>query len=404
MATFKYFLRDGKATSSTQIVLIISDGKKIKIPSGQSVHPKHWDQKEQKVKRSLSGFADINAFLKHFVLKVESEYLKFLSSGVIPTPDQIRGTVVIKEEEPAITPEVVFKEAYDTFKEIYSHTKRPATVNKFKTLLIHLEGFCKKKKQALTFDLFDLKFYELFTIYLVNDQEHTNNTVGKVVANLKTFLNWAIDRGYPVNPIFSKFKIATEKTETVYLTEPELMAIYNLDLTGNKTLSKVRDVFCFGCFTGQRFSDIAGLREEDIKGNSWHVRTLKTKDVIEVPLNVYALEILDKYFNQNLPLPVMSNQKTNQYLKELAQKAELNELITQVRFKGSVRVQETKPKHELISTHTARRTFVTLWLEKGGRPETCMEITGHTDYKTFKKYIKITSKVKRVEMDQIWSK
>jgi integrase len=416
MATFKYFLRDSKATGSTQVVLFISDSKKIKIPSGQSIHPKHWDQKEQKVKRSLTGFADINAVLKSFAARVESAYLKFIADGIQPTPEQIREAVAIKEEQPEVLPAIVFKEAYTSFQQVYEHTKRPATVKKFKTLLIHLEGFAQYRKQPLTFESIDLKYYELFTIYLTTEREykvnnevkvkegHTNNTVGKVIANLKTFLNWAIDRGYPVNPVFRKFKVPTEKTETIYLTEAELMSLYSLDLTSNKTLSKVRDVFCFGCFTGQRFSDIAGLKKDDIKGNTWHVRTLKTKDVIEVPLNAYALEILNRYFSKDLPLPVMSNQKTNFYLKELAKLAEIGDLITQVRFRGNKRVQDMKPKHELISTHTARRTFVTLWLEKGGRPETCMEITGHADYKTFKKYIKITSKVKAVEMDQIWHK
>lgn len=77
--------------------------------------------------------------------------------------------------------------------------------------------------------------------------------------------------------------------------------------------------------------------------------------------------------------------------------------IANIKYRGSERIENALPKHDIITTHTARRTFVPLSLEKGMRPETVMAITGHKDYKTFKKYIKITSKVKNVEMNQIWS-
>ena len=78
--------------------------------------------------------------------------------------------------------------------------------------------------------------------------------------------------------------------------------------------------------------------------------------------------------------------------------------IKQTRFKGSERIETVEPKHKLITTHTARRTFVTLSLEKGMRPETVMSITGHKNYKNFKRYIKLTDKVKKIEMKRIWNK
>jgi integrase len=404
MATFKYFLRDTKAEKETPLVLIISAGKKIKVPTGESIHPKHWNQAEQKVKRSLTGFSDINATLKYLIESAESAYRKFKALGIEPTGQQIRDAIKPEQEEGLINPAELFKEAYNSFLDLYETTKQPNTHKKFKTLKLHLDNFSELKKCSLTFEAITMRFYEQFTTYLIKDLKHTNNTVGKVVMNLKTFLKWATERGYNNNQAFTKFKVPNEKADIIYLTEPELMVIYNLELSKNKTLAKVRDVFCFGCFTGQRFSDVAALKREDIKNDTWYLRTQKTKDVIEIPLNAYALEILSRYVDKDIPLPVMSNQKTNSYLKDIGELAEIKETITQVRFRGNERIEQTLPKHDFISTHTARRTFVTLWLEKGGRPETCMEITGHKDYKTFKKYIKITSKVKRVEMDQIWFK
>ena len=177
-----------------------------------------------------------------------------------------------------------------------------------------------------------------------------------------------------------------------------------MDLSHDRILERVRDAFCLGCFTGQRYSDIFNLEWSDIKNGTWYLQTKKTKDMIEIPLNDYALEILKKYKGKLRPIEPLSNVKMNENLKILAEKAEFNELHRMVSYKGNQRSETIEKKYNLISTHTARRTFVTLSLEKGMRPETVMEITGHKDYKTLKRYIKITSKVKEVEMKRIWNK
>ncbi|MGI4751272.1 MAG: hypothetical protein ACRYFB_11610 [Janthinobacterium lividum] len=117
-------------------------------------------------------------------------------------------------------------------------------------------------------------------------------------------------------------------------------------------------------------------------------------------MNRFAKEILNRNGGS---LPKMaSNQKTNDYLKELGELAEINEMVHIVKYRGVEKVEFLEPKYKFICTHTARRTFVTLCLEKGMRPETVMSITGHKDYKTFKKYIKLTDKVKMIEMNKIW--
>jgi len=180
------------------------------------------------------------------------------------------------------------------------------------------------------------------------------------------------------------------------------MKLYHYDFTGNKTFEKVRDIFCFGCFTGQRFSDIANLQRSDIKGSVWQLRTAKTKDSLEIPLNRYAIEILGKYKDQDMILPVISNQKTNFYIKQICKALGFNDIIKQTMYRGAERVVFTEPKYEYISMHTARRTFVTLALQKGMLQEVIMEITGHKDYKTFRKYVKITSKEKYTQMKAIW--
>ena len=247
------------------------------------------------------------------------------------------------------------------------------------------------------------KFYDLFKTFLIKDQHQTNNTIGKYISTLKTFLHWATDREYNSNLTFKKFKVPNENADIIYLTEQELFHIYNFILN-NKRLESVRDVFCFGCFTGARFSDVSKLTKDDIKQNAWHLRTTKTRDKLEIPLNEFALEILEKYTSQGRMLPIMSNQKINLYLKQLGKLLDINEQTTKTMYRGAEPVVLNKEKWEFISTHTARRTFVTLSLEKGMRPEVLMSITRHKDYKTMKKYLKIVSKVKETEMNSVWKR
>ena len=127
--------------------------------------------------------------------------------------------------------------------------------------------------------------------------------------------------------------------------------------------------FAFQCFTGVRYSDIENISREDIKASTWNVRTQKTHQIIEIPLNSYALSILAKYSDYPQPLPVISNQKMNDYLKELCKIAGIDEPVKTVRYKGSEPIENTYKKYEVIGTHTARRTFVCLSLQKGMKPE-----------------------------------
>jgi integrase len=152
-----------------------------------------------------------------------------------------------------------------------------------------------------------------------------------------------------------------------------------------------------------RYSDIFQLKKGNVKGEEIHFTTVKTNDKLIVPLNDYAKEILKKY---DYSLPVISNQKTNKYLKEICkiEELELDEEIVLTKKRGGEDLEFIEPKYNFISTHTARRTHVTLSLEKGMRPEVVMSNTGHKDYKTFKKYIKLIPKVKLVEMKRVWNR
>ena len=228
-----------------------------------------------------------------------------------------------------------------------------------------------------------------------------NNTANKIIQFLKSFLIWANNNSYSDNNSYKTFKGKSEANEVIYLTDDELETLYNLRLEEER-LERVRDIFVFQCVTGVRYSDIENISREDIKNSTWNVRTQKTHQIIEIPLNAYALSILAKYIEYPQPLPVISNQKMNTYLKELCKIAEINELVKEVRYQGSERIETTKKKYETVSTHTARRTFISLSLEKGMQPDVIMAITGHTTYKMMQRYLKIADKHKREQMDKAW--
>lgn len=415
--TINFYL-DNRGELSEKNILIIIRGlgnkKKLWFNTGEKIDPKHWDNSKQIAKRTYTGHPELNSYLTALKEKIKKRYRLLSLENDLITFEMVKANVesLFQIKKP-IDSKKLFYEAYKQFLEVKQIEKRHRTVQKYNTLLDHLKEFEKSKHYKIAFDKMNLQFFEKFTAYLMQDLKHSNNTIGKYISSLKTFLRWAVDRNINTHLDFIKFKVFSDKTDIVVLTEKELMNIYNLDFNSvtieDKKLSvniliKVRDVFCFQCFTGQRFSDIENLKRDDIKNDSWFLHTYKTKDIIEIPLTPLAKEILGRYKDNSQPLPVISHQKTNNLIKDVCKYAEVNEPITLVRYRGHERLETSKPKYDFITTHTARRTFVTISLEKGMKADTIMEITGHTSYKTFRKYVKITSKVKHQEMNKFWKK
>jgi len=378
------------------------DGQRLKFPTGESIESKHWNIDGQRVKKTLTGSPEINDGLDNLQETVNKLYRTAKNNNETLTTSILKDRLLIALNKIPINTEKpkVFFDYLDEFIEVNKASKRARTIQKYNTLKKHLQAFEKIKKYPLSFQSIDAKFYESYVAFYVTNLKVLNNTVGKYIGTLKTFMHWATSRGYNTGTSFEKFKATKTDADIIYLTEEELMHLYYFDLSNNKRLSQVRDSFCFGCFTGLRFSDIERVTKESVKGDELHISSYKTKESIVIPLNDFSKAILER---NEYKLHTISNQKTNEYLKELGKKAEINEPVTLVKHRGAEEVVYSEPKYNFISSHTARRTFVTLSLEKGMRPETVMSITGHKEYKTFKKYIKLTDKVKKEEMHRVWN-
>jgi integrase len=176
----------------------------------------------------------------------------------------------------------------------------------------------------------------------------------------------------------------------------------NHDLSNNKRLDQVRDIFVFSCATGYRYSDLEQLQRHHIKDDEIRLVITKTKEPSIVPLNQYSRAILEKYSEHLAPLPMISNQKLNTYIKELCELVGINEQVEIIRFRGAKRDIKIVPKYEMVSAHTGRKTFVTLSLAFGMPAEVVMKVTGHSDYKSFKRYIEVDEARKRNEMNKAW--
>ncbi len=407
MAKVSFYL-DTPNKEESQVFLRITDkGKRFLVATGEKIPTKYWNKETQRAKKTTAY--PNNPILNKFLNDLEAEANKILlqarSTQSIITKEYLKQKIntYLNGGGIKLLDKDKFFDIYSEFILLQQGKKNIQTIKIFKTQRNHLLDFQSKTRFKVTFDSIDLRFYDRLETYYYSERKALDSTWHKYLTAFKTFMNWATDRSYNKNLAYRKFKKPRlAETDIICLTDEELWRVYNLDLSKNKRLAKVRDVFCIGCFTGLRFSDIAQLKKEDVKDNYLTVRTYKTKDAVRVPLRKEAKEIINLYISSPHFLPTITNQKSNLYLKELGKVAGINDKISIVQYRGSERIEIKKPKYEFISNHTGRRTFVTLSLEAGARPEIVMEITGHKSYKTFKKYIKLTDKVVSNEMKRIW--
>lgn len=186
------------------------------------------------------------------------------------------------------------------------------------------------------------------------------------------------------------FSKPEEETENIYLNESELTAIYNLDKL-SKQLEKVRDMFLIVCYTGLRYSDLIRLTKDNITSdNTIKIKTQKTEKIIDVPIHSHVQQIFEKYDYQ-LPKPI-SNQKYNEYIKDVMKIAKINEPITKQYRKNGMLANLTESKFKFVTSHTARRSFATNAFLADVSVLSIMQITGHRTENAFMKYIKMSAK------------
>ncbi len=326
--------------------------------------------------------------------------------GAAPTPDEVRAQfneAVGRTNKAAEIQDKNLFHYFDEFtREIGSlNNWTRSTFQKWHTVRAHLEAY---KSNMMFSDLTEAGLSN-YVNHLREDKQLRNSSIGKQLDFLKWFLRWATANGVcqTLDYVAFKPKLKTTEKKIIFLDWAELMRVNDHVFTNN-TLERVRDVFCFCCFTSLRYSDVANLRRTDITDAHISITTVKTADAIRIELNKYSRAILDKYadvdFPDNLALPIMTNQRMNDYLKDIGKECGLDTPITMTYYRGNERIDEVHPKWALLGTHAGRRTFICNALSLGISPQVVMKWTGHSDYKAMKPYIDIADTAKVEAMNK----
>ena len=393
--------------------------QRIEFTTGYRIDVAKWDVDKQRVKNGCTNklkqsASEINVALLGYYTELQEIFKRFEVAEIVPSPAEVKeafnnryGQNEKIELASADTSNVPsnFYEAFDDFVRVCGRQNdwTHSTFEKFAAVKNHLKNF----RSELSFDFFDEEGLTEYVQYLREVREMRNSTIGKQLSFLKWFLRWSFKQGMHSNNAYDTFKPKLKDTQKkiIFLTWKELNRLREFKIPPTKqALERVRDVFLFQCFTGLRYSDVFNLRRSDIKGDHIEVTTVKTSDSLIIELNDHSRAILEKYkdveFENDRALPVITNQKMNDYLKELAELAEINEPVRQTYYKGNERIDEVTPKYALLGTHAGRRTFICNALALGIPPQVVMKWTGHSDYKAMKPYIDIADDIKANAMSK----
>lgn len=311
----------------------------------------------------------------------------------LPTKDELREAIRLKLDEDV----TIKKESnlFDYFEKYINDSNLSFGRKKhLKSTMTHLKNFTEYKELSITFDNCTPILLNEFERYLKCDPDNprSRNTIAGILSRLRAFFSYAVKQKWTKTNPFKEFSIEPEiYGDPIYLTKEERDLLYNSDIT-NERLARVRDMFLLQCFIGCRIGDYVKLRKSNIINGFIHYVPSKTQDenqkVCKIPLSEKAKSIINKY---NLPdgslVPYITDQRYNEYLKELFEVVGLNRPV--VKMNPITRENETVPLFKMASSHMARRTFVGL-LHKTVKNEIIASMSGHVENsRAFKRYYKV---------------
>ena len=404
--------KNGTEKDNLQIkASICFGGQRVLYYIGYRVDRKNWEEdrlkngkRHQQVRtntfnRQGVDSKTINMKLNRVITACDSLFKRFEGEGkqFISTDDVLKG---LRDELNDIKPQrrIPLKEYYLEFIKVEGKTRRwkHSTYIKHQTIIRHLDEF----HPDLCFEDINENVLNDFIDFLLFKKELTNGYVSKLYDNLKWFFKWATEHGYNKRLDYKKHHpkfpgtSETDSSNTFALTKQELMHIFKMKIE-QQSLAQVRDVFCFCCATSLRYSDVKALRWEDIHDDMLDITTQKTTDHLVIPLCALAKAILKKYEGNRgyteFVLPVISNQRYNEHLKTLGKMANLYDTIIKTIYRGNLDYTKKFKKWELLSSHVARRTFVTIGISLGIPSDIIRKVTGHKTHKMLDTYEKLNA-------------
>ena len=358
-------------------------GERIEFTTRRYVKPERWNPDMQKMTGTTEEARLLNSYLKALEQQVfeaqrlmmdgrETVTAEALKNRLLGVPDATKRSKMLV---------AVFQEHNKRVAALVGRDYAKGTLGRYEISLRHTIAFMQWQYQKPDMDIkeVDHEFITSYDFYLRSQRGCSNNSTVKYIRNFKKVIRLCLDNGWLDKDPFVSYKVKLKEVKRPYLTVDEIKTIADKNF-GNDRLTQVRDIFLFSCYTGLAYIDVKKLRRSEIvtgiDKNKWLSTTRqKTDTTTRVPLLPIALDILKKYENNveclhyDRALPVLSNQKMNSYLKEIADCCGIDKVLT---------------------FHIARHSFATsITLANGVSMESVSKMLGHTNLRTTQHYAKI---------------
>nr|WP_319267026.1 site-specific integrase [uncultured Draconibacterium sp.] len=395
--TINFLMKKARMKSNGEIpiyVRVTLNSRRVELSTGIYCLPETWDETGQQIRGRNEKARILNNRLNKIEDDIQDHYNQLKSSGDDFDVTTIKNRLLNIDDSEGILK--VFDYYLKNMNQKLGKGYSKETYKHYKSSRKRLGEFVRKfsKKKDYPVEKVDYKFLEAFDVYLKKEYKVHQNTAWNYHKHTRRVLNLAVSMDLIKKNPYSKYKVPLAETNRDFLTATELNAIQDKEIK-IKRLDAIRDIFVFACYTGLSYSDIAKLHRDHLrKGidkNDWiFIDRTKTNNRCRIPVLPEAKIILEKYQNtpqykvKGLLLPVLTNQKMNSYLKELADICGVNKELTM---------------------HMARHTFATTVTLSNGVPlETVSKILGHTNLKTTQIYAKILDQKISDDIKQLQTK
>ncbi len=380
-----------KAGNCSIMCRITINKEQVQFSSKLQIKPELWDRTNGKVSGKGAESIKINRLLDALRVKIDDLYHKQLNEHGYVLPEKIKNIVLGIETDKKKMLLEHFAEHNKFYLLKIGRDTSPITYGRYELTKVRLREFLKIEYKLSDIPVMELTpiFIEKFFLFLQNDHNCSNNTALKFVQRFRTVFNYIKSTGADIRiDPFVSFRFKTKKVVREVLTQEEIDIIYQKDFLTER-LRQVRDIFIFMCYTGLSYIDVVQLTEDNIKtafdGHQW---VMTSRQKTNIPSNIRLLEIplaiIDKYKDKQKNgklFPICSNQKMNEYLKEIAVICGIDKPVT---------------------CHVARHTFgSTVTLANGVPIETVSKMLGHTDIRTTQIYARIVDQKLSSDMNNL---
>ena len=361
---------------------ITVDGGRVEFTTRRYILPSRWNLGTQKMTGTTEEARVFNTYLKTLEQQVFETHRLMMEAKLKITAETLKDRLTGKQETAKIKMLVpIFKEHNRRVAALVNKEYAPGTLEKYNTSLNHTVDFLKWQYKKADIDIreIDHEFITSYEFYFRSEKKCCNNTAVKYLKNFKKIIRICLSNGWLDKDPFAAFKPKLNEVVPAYLTKEELEVISKKEFSAER-INQVRDIFLFSCYTGLAHADVKKLKRSEISigidGQQWvFTSRQKTEIASRIPLLPVAKQIINRYAgnpqceNEGRLLPVLSNQKMNVYLKEIADLCGIDKQLTY---------------------HTARHTFATTVTLSNGVPiESVSKMLGHKNIKTTQHYAKI---------------